>query len=53
MVLRFYCKVLVFKTRSFDRTLRLSPRESAKMFFPVDCKTVGFFLKISKEIGKA
>ena len=25
-----------------------------KMFFPVDCKTVGFFfLKISKEIGKA
>ena len=24
-----------------------------KMVFPVDCKTVGFFLKISKEIGKA
>ena len=23
------------------------------MFFPVDRKTVGFFLKISKEIGKA
>ena len=21
--------------------------------YPVDCKTVGFFLKISKEIGKA
>ena len=24
-----------------------------KMFFPVDCKTIGLFLKISKEIGKA
>ena len=23
------------------------------MFFPLDCKTVVFFLKISKEIGKA
>ena len=23
------------------------------MFFPVECKTIGFFLKISKEIGKA
>ena len=33
----------MFKTRSFDRI----------MFFPVDFKTVGFFLKISKEIGKA
>ena len=30
MLLRFYCIVLIFKTRSFDRIIRLSPRESAK-----------------------
>ena len=30
MVLRCYCIVLMFKTRSFDRIIRLSPRESEK-----------------------
>ena len=30
VVLRFYCIVLIFKTRSFDRIIRLSPRESEK-----------------------
>ena len=51
MVVRFYFIVLMF-----DRIIRLSQREKVrvrKMFFPVDCKTIGLFLKVSKEIGKA
>ena len=40
----------MFKTRSFDRIIRLREKVR-KMFFPVDRKTVGFILKISKEIG--
>ena len=53
MVLRFYCIVLMFKTRSFDRIIRLSPRESEKNVLSSRSQNGRFFLKISKEIGKA
>ena len=54
MVLRFYCIVLMFKTRSFDRIIRLSPRESEKNVLSSRLQNSRFFfLKISKEIGKA
>ena len=54
MVLRFYCIVLMFKTRSLDRIIRLSPRESAKNVLSSRLQNSRFFfLKISKEIGKA
>ena len=54
MVLRFYCIVLMFKTRSFHRIIRLSPRESEKNVLPSRLQNSRFFfLKISKEIGKA
>ena len=52
MVLRFYCIVLMFKTRSFDRIIRLSPRESEKNALSSRLQNGRFFLKISKEIGK-
>ena len=49
MVLRFYCIVLMF-----DRIIRLSPRESEKNVLSSRLKNSRFFfLKISKEIGKA
>ena len=53
MVLRFYCIVLMFKTRSFDVLYVFLREKVRKMFFPVDCKAIGFFVKINKEIGKA
>ena len=53
MALRFYCIVLMFKTRSFDRIIRLSPRESEKNVLSSRSQNGRFFLKISKEIGKA
>ena len=53
MVLRCYCIVLMFKTRSFDRIIRLSPRESEKNVLSSRSQNGRFFLKISKEIGKA
>ena len=40
-----------------DKTKRLHARpisyKLSRLLSPVDCKTVGFFLKISKEMGKA
>ena len=54
MVLRLYCIVLMFKTRSFDRIIRLSPRESEKNVLSSGAaKQSVLFLKSSKEIGKA
>ena len=53
MVLRFYCIVLMFNARSFDRIIRLSPRESEKNVLSSRSQNGRFFLKISKEIGKA
>ena len=53
MVLRFYCIVLMFKTRSFDHIIRLSPGESEKNVLSSRLQNNRFFLKISKEIGKA
>ena len=43
----------MFKTRSFDRIIRLSPRESEKNVLSSRSQNGRFFLKISKEIGKA
>ena len=43
----------MFTTRSFDSIIVFLREKVQKMFFPVDCQTVVFFLKISKEIGKA
>ena len=44
----------MFKTRSFDRIIRLSPRESEKNVLSSRLQNSRFFfLKISKEIGKA
>ena len=43
----------MFKTRSFDRIIRLSPRESAKNVLSSRLQNSQLFLKISKEIGKA
>ena len=48
MVLRFYCIVLMF-----DRIICLSPRESEKNVLSSRMQNNRFFLKISKEIGKA
>ena len=53
MVLRFYCIVLMFKTRSFDRIILLSPRESEKNFLSSRLQNGRFFLKINKDVGKA
>ena len=35
-------------SKALDSTIK-----NSRSRIPVDCKTVGFFLKISKEIGKA